>query len=111
MIVQFLTGSARRKRIILLLVALIMSVLLIFVYFPHVQVLSPLQDLHVIKMATVSLPHGVITQFVRRGLLQGKIAPLLRINVLRADKSVSLRVYQALVVLHHIRLGSTVALY
>ena len=64
-----------------------------------------------IKMLIVSHPHGVITQFVRQGLHQGKIAPLLRINVLQADKSVSLRVYQALVVLNSILMGSTVALY
>ena len=111
MIVQFLTGSVRRKRIIRLLVAPIMNVLLIFVYLPHVQVYSPQQDHLVIKMLIVSKPLGVITQFVSQGLDPGKIATLLRINVLRADKSVSLRVYQALAVLHHIRLGSTVALY
>lgn len=88
-----------------------MNVLLIFVYLPHVQVYSPLQDHLVIKMLIVNLLHCAITQFVRQGLHQGKIALLLRINVLRADKSVSLQVNQALVVLPHTQLGSTVALY
>ena len=88
-----------------------MNVNLIFVYHPHVQVHSPPQDHRAIKMLIVNLPHGVITQFVRQGYYQAKVAPLLQINVLRADNSVWLRVYQALVVLSLILLGSIAALY